>query len=500
MQENVFLKKSIWILLLLFLFSVAIRLPNLNRPLSKHHEFCTALTLLILHQWQKEGIAALDAQPSTSYKLPADRFINNFSLDTMQRDGRFYYLSHPPLAYYIPFAAFQLLDIPATPPALQILNLFFAFITLLFVYLITAMLVRCDVRKHLCREGVGAAALYLFLPATLWFHGNVYMADLFVHNAWAPVLFVALKIFIDRKENLAGWISLFCLLLALMIYTGWLGVFFAFSVFITALVYARRHGIVFLRLAALTAFIAIGIILLVLWQYSSIAGWSTLQWSFLHRYAERGSLHWKNFNEWWFVVRTIGFNYAAGYLPLLPVALFFFYQAKNRLKENPAFVVFVLLSLLPVVLDHVVFLRYAVQDLAVLKASFFLSIVSAILLFRLFGKANPRWLIAAVAVICLAGIGQYYFINRPGEFSIRGHRYDTAINTGLLIRNQAKNDEVVFVTNLEVSPQLVYYAQRNIKRVRDATSAAGFLQTHPASKGIIFSSVNDSLFFRRIRE
>jgi len=43
------------IIILLFAVSVIIKLPHLNRPLSKHHEFNPAVVLICIDNWNQNG-------------------------------------------------------------------------------------------------------------------------------------------------------------------------------------------------------------------------------------------------------------------------------------------------------------------------------------------------------------------------------------------------------------------------------------------------------------
>ena len=96
-------------------------------------------------------------------------------------------------------------------------------------------------------------------------------------------------------------------------------------------------------------------------------------------------------------------------------------------------------------------------------------------------------------VICITNIAIYYYINRPGEVSFSGDRYDAEQKIGLFIREHAKQDEVVFLQGADVSPQIVYYAHRNIKEVRSEADAKNFLLLHPADRGIIIQVKKDTL-------
>ncbi|MBS1658851.1 MAG: hypothetical protein JST18_12255 [Bacteroidetes bacterium] len=518
--QNVFWRKTIWWLLALFLVSVALRIPNLSRPLSKHHEFCTALTLIIVEAWADEGIAANDFNPSTTFSLPADKFINNCSMDTMQHNGNFYYLSHPPLAYYVPYAIFKISGIAPSPLALQPLNLFFEFITIVFVYLITSLILKNDHQKSISIPALIAAAIYLFLPVTLWFHSNAYMADMFVQNMWAPALFISLKIFMERKEKSVNWLIAFAVSIFLMTYTDWLGALFSATVFLSAAFYViRRKEKSFIPLTIITAVVPVFTVLLVLFQYASINGWGTLIYCYTQRYAERGSLNWNHFSNLMSVLSQVGFNYLVSYAPVLPLLVVFIFRWKAVSDKFPDLKLFIWLTLVPVLLDHFLFLRYAVQDFGVLKASFLLSIIGAVALCTLaslrsrhllgrekqspeiagdcFGL-HPRndgvvWGLLPAVVICIAGIAIYYYINRPGEVSFSGDRYDAEQKIGLFIREHAKQDEVVFLQGADVSPQIVYYAHRNIKEVRSEADAKNFLLLHPADRGIIIQVKKDTL-------
>lgn len=554
--RNVFWRKTIWWLLVLFVVSAAVRIPNLNRSLSKHHEFCTALTLIIVQSWNDEGISARHFNPSTTFSLPADKFINNCSMDTMQRNGNFYYLSHPPLAYYVPYAVFKILQVDPSPLALQILNLVFEFITVVFVYLTTALLAQkaqvtlspskgWEEIGQLVPEKIGAsqsdhhdqpalvsipaliaASIYLFLPITLWFHSNAYMADMFVQNLWAPALFITLRIFLERKEKSSAWLIAFAFSIFLMTYTDWPGALFSGTVFLSAVFRViKRRKRSFIPLAVIAGAVPVFTVMFVLIQYASINGWGTLMYCYRYRYAERGSLNWNHLSGLSSVISQVGLNYIVSYTPVLPLLVVLFFKWKSIIGKFPVLKLLIWLTLFPVLLDHLLFLRYAVQDFAVLKASFFISITSAVALCTTASlrvppnggtKQSPSTLVEGMPTgqagfglllrntggrrallvtvfICLAGIAIYYYVNRPGPVSLSGERYDTEQKIGEFISAHAKPDEVVFLKGADVSPQMIHYAHRNIREVSSEWHAKNFLSTHPAGRGILVKVTKDSL-------
>src|SRR5436189_51957 len=90
-----FIKRTLPVLLAIFLLSVAVRLPQLNRPLSRHHEFCTAIALRVMQIWYDNGIEKYNYNPVMTYSNNADKFINNHANQTgkmVDSNGNFYYV------------------------------------------------------------------------------------------------------------------------------------------------------------------------------------------------------------------------------------------------------------------------------------------------------------------------------------------------------------------------------------------------------------------------
>lgn len=198
------------------------------------------------------------------------------------------------------------------------------------------------------------------------------MADMFVQNMWAPALFISLKIFMERKEKSVNWLIAFAVSIFLMTYTDWLGALFSATVFLSAAFYViRRKEKSFIPLTIITAVVPVFTVLLVLFQYASINGWGTLIYCYTQRYAERGSLNWNHFSNLMSVLSQVGFNYLVSYAPVLPLLVVFIFRWKAVSDKFPDLKLFIWLTLVPVLLDHFLFLRYAVQDFGVLKAHFF---------------------------------------------------------------------------------------------------------------------------------
>jgi len=61
--------------LLIFIFSIILRFPNLIKPLSSHHEWATAQVLIHHYIWKKESPFKYKFNPITTFPGESNRFI-----------------------------------------------------------------------------------------------------------------------------------------------------------------------------------------------------------------------------------------------------------------------------------------------------------------------------------------------------------------------------------------------------------------------------------------
>lgn len=471
-----FIKRTLPVLLGVFLLSVLIRLPQLGRPLSKHHEDCTATTLRILQIWWDNGIENYGYNPSLTYNNPADKFINNdasASEKMLDKSGNFYYVSHPPFAYYFPFAIFKLLNIRPDVVPLQLLNFGLHFVCALFVYFIVCLLSLHPARNGLYVPALIAFAFYVFSPATLWFQGNVYMADMAVQTPFIIGVYIVLKMIIRQKFYVSKYIFFYVLTLFLMIYTSWLGVFFALGVLVYALLHVRANKN-FRVLILLTLLTSVFALRLFTYQYSQIAGTMAYITEMFHRFIEQGSLGVREegyFNFLWSYVRftkNIVFNYVVNYFLFYIIIAAFVWLAVSRAKLKIVFSEngyrFIWLSVLPVLLLHTIFLSYSEHDFTVLYASLFLSVLSGILYDKVrnskaISERNLNILtLSAIAFL----IVQFELSNLPGEKNYKGERYATEKELGEKIKETVPKTESV-IMEIEPTSPVIFYAERNVK-------------------------------------
>ena len=440
-----------------------------------------------------------------TYANAADKYINNHANATgtmVDDEGNYYYVSHPPLAYYFPYAVFKLLHIrPAVLP-LQVFNMLFHLIAALFVYFTVCLLSFNRARSYLHFPSLVAYTIYLFLPATLWFQGNVYMSDMAVHLPFVIGVYITLKMIIRQKFYVPKYIFWYALNLFIMLYTSWLGLFFVFGVVVYSLLHVRdtRGFRVLIWVSVLLAFFTIR---LIIYQYSQINGIEAYIHELFNRYLLRGSvgeLHegFLHFLLSYFILfKNILYNYLANYLPIYILLAGFVWISITKAKLKIVFsgngYRFLWLSILPIVLMHLVFLHYSSHDFTVLYASLFFSVLVGILYDKVkkAGVFSVKTINGLVLLTIAVLIAQFYITNPPGSRSMAGVLYSTDQTIGNAIKTQTMADEVVFM-NLKASPQTVFYAGRNILQVGSKEEAMAFLKKRQIVRGAYFEITDDN--------
>lgn len=474
-------RSALLTVLLAFALSVVVRWPLVDRPLSAHHEYCTAFTLIALTNWWEDGYTTHHGMPSGGFIREAARLYPADRYDRNARAVGTYYFSHPPLAFDLPYLLFVITDTAPNAAGLQWMNIFFHLVAALALF----HAVRIGWGERLPRAPLYASVLYLLLPATLWFHGNAYMSDMFVQVPWALHLAFAMRVMRpDTRPSRWVWVG-YGTTLFLMAYTSWLGVFAAVAGSVVGCWrwwHDRRTPIgVWLGWCAVAVVLAVG---LTAWRYLQVIDAEALLAQLRSRYSVRGAFGLEHGLRP--VLKQMALNYRIGFLPLiLLLALLLVYEVvrSGRRRSVPeGFWPFVLVSGLPVVLDHALLLQYAMHDFAMLKA--------APLLCGLAGwslclhTAYRRHL--ALAATCVASILYFYRIN-----PLTGHdggRYGQERALGTFIADHAAADEVVFGQGVSTEPQVVWYARRNVIGIADEAAARAFLRDRGLTRGVLISA------------
>jgi len=186
------------------------------------------------------------------------------------------------------------------------------------------------------------------------------------------------------------------------------------------------------------------------------------------------------------------YNYFIHYFVIYVIIALFIWLALTRKKMKIVFgdngYRFIWLSVLPVVLLHIFFLNYSVQDFTVLHASLFFSVLLGILYDKVkkSGAVSYQVLRAGVAVIVLLFILQFQLMNTDVIHRLFSMKEKQHIDFRNDISTTAAKDEVVFILNRTAEPQDVFYAQRNIRYTNSVQDAVAFLKARQLRRGIIF--------------
>lgn len=477
------------VLLVVFILSILVRTPQLGRPMSKNHEFCTAVALIVMDVWWQRGFMACTGSPAVTYLGECDGEARTLAPVFMKRDGVRYYISHMPLAYWVPFAMFKVFDVPPSPVPLRLFNLLLHACTAFFFYrFLTTVLSTAD-RTQVSDIPLFAAVLYLLMPAPLWYHGNVYMSDMAVQLPWAWALASGARVFKDQRVDLKR-VHWFVLAIACTALTEWMGLFIAISFSAYALFRGRRgadHGSSVL--AVILLLMALAVVGLALWLYSGIAGWEALWSYYVGRWAERGTFVFGDAGPLGRFILGLPVHILTAWGPIILVLLSTL-VLRRRIELSRDLRTALWLLLAPALMHVFSFLRYDGHEFSVLKLGFFLCTLGAMAIVR-WRACNVFIGNAAVVLACSLGIAMYTAINRPGDGTATGDAYALAQQHGELIARTARMDERIYVSGANIEPQLMYYAHRNLDGLSEEQAATDFLQWPKEKCAIIWFKFTD---------
>lgn len=484
-------RRHAMILLLAFAASILLRWPLINRPLSGHHELCTALVLIVLHNWRSDGFIAHHGAPAITYTGPADLIPPGYTEAPALHDGVLYYLSHPPLAYDLPHALFFALDAAPSALGLQLFNLFFHLTTALAIYLVARELLPSRSDTHAHSIPLVAGLLYLFMPAPLWFHGNAYMSDMFVQNAWAWHLLVALRAV--RSEDGIAWGAAAWCAVTLFITTmiSWPGVWAGCALgFVGVLRWRQLRDATQLRLL-LAAVPGVSLALLfTAWRWMQVVDADALLSYFSGRYAERGSTDLPLSLAQ--ALATLALNYRISWLPLLPALILCTWSWHRTRSGLRRFTPFLLLAGIPSLLEHLFLLDYTLHDFTALKAGVLLCVLAAIGI----GSLPRGWANGLLTVTCIAGVLYFYRTNPIASKALP--RFTQPMEQGLAIASDARKEEMVFTLGFTPEPQVQWYAKRTLFRIDDPARAHALMHAAGVKDGVIFRDAGGRLSAERI--
>ena len=475
------------VIVLLSLLALVVRLPHINRPLSCHHEVLTAMSMITLENWQRQGALEHNFCLLQTYPLNTDRFIMNRGMRSMDKQGRGYYTSFPPFSIMLPYALFRLIRIEPSVLGLQIFNLVCHLLAAILIYLTVAAIAPDGPARRY--GALLASAVFIFLPANLWFFSNTYSWDIFWLYLWIAGLYLVarLDLAVSERRPAGRFILLLGIVGFFLVYTDHHGALFALSVVVYSLVRLRagpyRNYLIGTAVATSAA-----AILLVLLQYSTIAGPEDLCRRLLAAASERSILSPCN------PLRILS-HYGFAYLSAIPVialagAGLVYSRSSAGRGVTGGEVTLMLMSAATILLHHIVFLEWtAVHDYSALKASVFVSLLVGIGCARV--VAMPvRDPIRACALLGALAFTLYLSLAIHEHHFARCYEPGRCAALGAVIRKQSFDDEVVFALpgadDPRIDPRVIYYAGRNIQNVHRVREARAWLEAHGRSNGVVY--------------
>ena len=324
---------------------------------------------------------------------------------------------------------------------------------------------------------------------------------MFVQPLFILGVYLYLRIQLSKAVPVPLLIALGAVVL-LMIYTEWLGVFFAFAVLLHGLYRWRTPAMRWMMVTVLVG--GTLALLLILVHYSQVDGLA----AFLHysktKFLERSALSDKytsrlSLRAW---AQVMG-HYQKGFFPgtiiyIGVMALGTLILSRVGLRKpykNPLLKSAIYVTTVPVILHHVIFFNFTFHhDFSALKSALLLSILagvfSGLLLDELDRLQLLKWRWARIVPV-LGSLGLICWINVMSFYDINKQDLGTVYrDAGLAIRQLAQPNEIVFVVMtdpLGPYPQLVWYAKRNLAVWVDEKVALQLMALNKVDRAIVFT-------------
>lgn len=488
---------NIFFITVIFAASVIVRVNNLKAPMGRHHEWLTGHVLTTLSIYEKNGIGQHYYSPVWRFNNPTDlKMISNQAFK--DKNGYNYYVSYPPFCFILPYISFKLTFTEVSVTALRVFGLINHLLCALLVFFIINRLFKKKLGEDVFLPSLIAYTLYLFASGNLWFHANVYFADMLVHLFVLSALYVFISVIEEPREKKRSKLILLSVFTFLGVYTEWIALFIAFfmGLFLFLKVFRNRVYFNYILALAIFAILSLG---LSIWQYSQIAGFELLKEQSVNKYKSRSGYD-KNAADGGFTIdrpiskTRVSMHYENNYEQILDyawlclylvIALFIFNRFDKRTKIPQSHIMAFCALLFSILTHHFIFFNFTVvHDFSTLKSSMFLVLFIGYMIgqFTEYIDSIKTKRFFSVAFVLITAwfvhlsLQKYYKINRLDPVSY----CEMAI--GDVVKKHSKPDEVIF-TDIFVTPVLYYYTQRNVIQVDNMNGCFWYLNEGSCEKG-----------------
>lgn len=487
------------IVILLFFLSVVIRSENIAAPLSRHHEWITAHTLITCEIWSENG-GPSNYHFSPVYSYPGEGNARRTMLGgVVDSKGDVYYVSYPPFTFIFAYYFTKFIGGPDLH-SMRVMTLFLHLSCALLIYLLAATFLPEAKRYHISIAGLLGATLYIFSTGNLWAHGNLYFADMLVQVFIISGLFLTSLFLQNKYKNFKGLLIAFFVIFFLAVYTEWLGLFLSFFTGITFLIYYfLRREKKFLFAFFTIAFSAVLAVLITIIQYSSIAGWDRLKEVSIKKYTQRSghatleespnAFNLENHEAFDFMIGNIDRFYlmAENILGLVAIILgviLIIPNARRRI-ENPSisFVITVLL-LLSILTHYYLFFNFnSLHDFSSLKTGFAIILLIIVCTTMIESVLSKKWNVFLVVSLTIVTVFKVQDAVRRYNEIFPVHKVNWAMfATADAMKTYGHPDKAIFM-NIKCNPELTYAAHHNVFPVEDTSQILGIMNYYNNTKG-----------------
>lgn len=485
-------RQALFIVLLTFILSVLVRVPNLNRPVSKHHEFITALILINLESWRQAGGGEkFNYTPVMNYQNTGDKHPEKAVY--IDSAGNQLYLSLGPAWYMIPYFVYEIFDLPVEPVYLRILNLLFNLVTLLLAFYFFRQLIPPGTSGRYLFVVAGCLLLQ-FTPGMLWYSGNGYVHTAIILPVVIAVLMILLPMLPSPQKITSLRLLGLGLLVILLVYMDWLPVFICFCTTLWIL-FRRRRDKQYLLLASVLTIATLSGMALVFEQFASYAGWPAVSRYWQLRFGDRSIANAET--PLWQMLTWLFGHFITSYLPLVLLTIISAFGLKFKkvrlLFSEPERRFLYIYGAAVIVYEVVLISWSSAHDFALIPAGILLAYIGSRLFLTAF-KGRTAYIIGGLFL--LFSTAQYYYINRPGPRSRDGMAYNTFEVLGRKLKQVPADHKIFMHLGDATYPMIEYYASRNITNATNIARAQQLMQQWGITKAVWVE--HDNFQFRQI--
>jgi len=471
---------------------------TIRRPLIGHHDLTNGLTLTVASIWEKEGIFTYFFAPVYSYTSDIN-LKEGFGI--LGRDGRMYYVSFPPGIHIMFYLLAKLLFLGINATAIRIVSLVLFIITCFLLYF------HLSARYGQLATLVGIGAFSLF-PISAYFLGSLIMCDGIILSYWF-LSFICFKKLVDKPNQLKYYLGFFVLIFIIS-FSVWMGLFLAAAVAILVLFFGKRfawsakYRMMFLaNLACYTILSLVVTYLIFLNRIDQKVLYNQLLNRFLYR--TNTSLFTQNTsasadflkNYYDRLVFHAGIGFGKYFYIVLPIVFFLLLLAipfKVKLfKKNEFLLYFFFFLLSP--LFHFIFLSNHLyeHDFAYLLIFFFITLIFVWSfnvcqeIVRKYAKKDA-WpialIIALVYILVIPATSVNGYKTYFADWIYFSDNYPKMWET--VRRNTNLHD--LIITNYDSNAMMWYYLQRNVLGEMVGEDVVNFKNTYPKVENIYYVS------------